>query len=95
MKVARWLMGTFPSPVFRRPLRPLSDGSRCGRLAAGRHVLVAKPITNNCEEAAELVADARNRNLTLAVVQQIRCNRHYVAVRRFIQSGSLGRVEAA
>jgi 4-hydroxy-tetrahydrodipicolinate synthase len=25
MKVARWLMGAFPSPVFRRPLRPLSD----------------------------------------------------------------------
>jgi 4-hydroxy-tetrahydrodipicolinate synthase len=23
MKVARWLMGTFPSPVFRRPVRPL------------------------------------------------------------------------
>jgi len=25
MKVARWLMGKFPSPVFRRPLRPLSS----------------------------------------------------------------------
>jgi len=24
MKVARWLMGKFPSPVFRRPVRPLS-----------------------------------------------------------------------
>jgi 4-hydroxy-tetrahydrodipicolinate synthase len=24
MKVARWLMGKFPSPVFRRPLRPLT-----------------------------------------------------------------------
>lgn len=24
MKIARWLMGKFPSPVFRRPLRPLS-----------------------------------------------------------------------
>ncbi len=23
MKVARWLMGKFPSPVFRRPIRPL------------------------------------------------------------------------
>lgn len=23
MKVARWLMGRFPSPVFRRPIRPL------------------------------------------------------------------------
>ena len=25
MKVARWLMGTFPSPMFRRPVRPLSE----------------------------------------------------------------------
>lgn len=25
MKVARWLMGRFPSPQFRRPIRPLSD----------------------------------------------------------------------
>lgn len=25
MKVARWLMGRFPSPHFRRPVRPLSD----------------------------------------------------------------------
>ena len=24
MKVARWLMGKFPSPRFRRPVRPLS-----------------------------------------------------------------------
>lgn len=25
MKVARWLLGRFPSPQFRRPIRPLSD----------------------------------------------------------------------
>lgn len=25
MKVARWLMGRFPSPHFRRPIRPLSE----------------------------------------------------------------------
>jgi 4-hydroxy-tetrahydrodipicolinate synthase len=34
MKVAKWLMGEFSSPVFRRPLRPLSteqiDGIRKG-----------------------------------------------------------------
>ncbi|MEM7009840.1 MAG: dihydrodipicolinate synthase family protein [Verrucomicrobiota bacterium] len=27
MKVARWLMGKFPSPTFRRPIRPLSEDS--------------------------------------------------------------------
>jgi len=25
MKYARWLMGKFPSPLVRRPLRPLSE----------------------------------------------------------------------
>ena len=27
MKVARWLMGRFPSPNFRRPVRPLSEAA--------------------------------------------------------------------
>ncbi len=27
MKVARWLMGKFSSPVFRRPIRPLAEGA--------------------------------------------------------------------
>lgn len=27
MKVALWIMGQFPSPKFRRPVRPLSDGA--------------------------------------------------------------------
>lgn len=39
MKVARWLLGTFPNPTFRRPLRPLSeeqiDGIRKGLQAIG------------------------------------------------------------
>ena len=39
MKVAKWLMGTFSSPIFRRPLRPLSkeqiDGIRKGLHAIG------------------------------------------------------------
>jgi 4-hydroxy-tetrahydrodipicolinate synthase len=39
MKVAKWLLGEFSSPVFRRPLRPLSpqqtDGIRKGLRAIG------------------------------------------------------------
>ncbi len=41
MKVARWLLGRFPSPVFRRPLRPLSENEvnriRAGLEAIGYH----------------------------------------------------------
>jgi len=39
MKAAKWLLGQFPSPVFRRPLRPLSkrqiDEIRAGLQAIG------------------------------------------------------------
>ena len=64
-------------------------------LEAGAHVLVAKPITNDFEHAAELVELAAAEGLTLSVGQQVRYNRHYTAVRRFVESGALGDVEAA
>ena len=54
MKVARWLMGRFPSPVFRRPLRPLPQD----QIAKIRDGLVA--IGYECpvepESAPSLVA---------------------------------------
>src|SRR5688500_14044809 len=62
-------------------------------LDAGRHVLVAKPITNDHEQAVELVDLADRKGGTLSVGQQIRYNRHYTAVRRFLASGQLGPVE--
>src|SRR5687767_12652914 len=62
-------------------------------LEAGLHVMVAKPITNNYEQAAELVKLAKSKNLTLCVGQQVRYNRHYRAVRRFLETGQLGSVE--
>jgi predicted dehydrogenase len=63
-------------------------------LNAGRHVLVAKPITNSFEDAAELVELAARQGVTLSVGQQMRYRRHYRAVARFIASGQLGSVEA-
>ena len=64
-------------------------------LAAGKHVLVAKPVTNNFQEAVELVELAAEKGLTLCVGQQLRYNRHYMAVARFVAEGRLGSVEAA
>jgi predicted dehydrogenase len=63
-------------------------------IAAGKHVLVAKPITNDYEQAAELVELAARQGVTLSVGQQLRYNRHYTAVQRFVEGGSLGTVEA-
>jgi predicted dehydrogenase len=63
-------------------------------LEVGMHVLVAKPITNNHEQAVELVELAKARGVTLSVGQQLRYNRHYTALKRFVESGRLGPVEA-
>lgn len=62
-------------------------------LSRGLHVLVAKPITNSLADARKLVALARKHRRKLAVGQQMRFNRHYRAVRAFIESGRLGEVE--
>jgi len=62
-------------------------------LEAGLHVLVAKPITNNFEEAVELVELAEAKNLILCVGQQMRYNRHYSSVARFVAEDGLGTVE--
>lgn len=63
-------------------------------LEAGFHVLVAKPVTNDFRQATELVELAAERQLTLAVGQQIRYMRHYRAVEQFVSAGRLGSVEA-
>jgi predicted dehydrogenase len=63
-------------------------------LAAGVHVLVAKPFTQSLAHARELVELAFERGLTLCVGQQLRYNRHYTTVRRCIEAGMLGTVEA-
>ncbi len=64
-------------------------------IAAGRHVLAAKPVTNDFAEAASLVALARARGVTLSVGQQIRYNRHYRSVAAFLAAGGIGEAQAA
>ena len=61
---------------------------------AGLDVLVAKPITNDFDEAVELVEHAERAGRSLSVGQQVRYNRHYQAVRRFVASGELGTPES-
>lgn len=63
-------------------------------LEAGKHVLVAKPFATEFSQAEELVALAAQKGVTISVGQQVRYIRHYNAVRRFIESGKLGNLEA-
>ena len=64
-------------------------------LEAPCHVLVAKPVTNDFSQAVELVELAQAKGVTMSVAQQIRYNRHYIAVAEYVKSGALGSVEAA
>jgi predicted dehydrogenase len=62
-------------------------------LRAGKHVLVAKPVTNSFEDAVELVEVAASVGRSVCVGQQMRYNRHYSTVRGFVAGGALGSVE--
>ena len=61
---------------------------------AGLDVLVAKPITNDFSEAVRLVEHAEQAGRLLSVGQQVRYNRHYQAVRRFLADDKLGTPES-
>ena len=63
-------------------------------LRRGCHTLVAKPLTATVEKAVELAELAAEHRCTLSVGQQMRYNRHYRAVARYLQSGALGQVES-
>jgi 4-hydroxy-tetrahydrodipicolinate synthase len=57
MKAAKWLLGIFPSPVFRRPMRPLSPE----QLAAIRQGLEAIGFTCPVDPAAAPLAIRERR----------------------------------
>ncbi len=61
-------------------------------LAAGKHVLVEKPMALNLKEAAILADDAARRGLVLSVFHNRRWDVDYLTVRSAIQSGVVGRV---
>lgn len=60
----------------------------------GCHVLAAKPLAATLPQALRIVDHAREVGRKVVVGQQIRFNRHYLAVARFIASGAIGSVES-
>ena len=63
-------------------------------LDAGKHVLTEKPFTMTLEEGEELAALARERGLVLAVVHNFQFAPSVRRLRRWMESGKLGRVRA-
>jgi hypothetical protein len=58
MKAARWLLGRFPSPTFRRPVRPLSADD-LGRIRQGLEAIGLTCAVS--PEAAPTVDQPRRR----------------------------------
>ena len=61
-----------------------------GSLAAGKHVLIEKPITTTSDDAARLIEAAARRGLTLMVDHTFLYTDSIQQVRRMVAEGSLG-----
>jgi predicted dehydrogenase len=79
--------------VLTPPNAHLEVAERC--LAAGKHVLVEKPLEVSLERAERLVASARQAGRTLGVVLQHRFRPASLRLRDILGAGRLGTIEAA
>ncbi|NOT75104.1 MAG: Gfo/Idh/MocA family oxidoreductase [Cyclobacteriaceae bacterium] len=61
-------------------------------LEAGKHVIVEKPFTNTSSDAAELIALAKKKKLTLSVFQSRRWDGAFMTLKKIISSGSVGKI---
>ena len=61
-------------------------------LEAGKHVVIDKPFTVTLDEADELIALAKARNLVLTVFHNRRWDGDFLTVRNLLASGRLGDV---
>lgn len=79
--------------VATPPATHLEICQRC--FAAGKHVLLEKPLEVNFQRAARLVGLAEAAGLRLGLVLQHRYREASVALEKILQEGQLGEVQAA
>ena len=63
--------------------------------AAGKHILVEKPMAMNVAQADEMIAAADAARVTLGVISQHRFRRTPVTAKRLIDEGAIGTVRMA
>jgi predicted dehydrogenase len=61
-------------------------------LAAGKHVMVEKPMALDLEQATRMTREARERDLTLCVFQNRRWDLDYLTLRRAIHQSLFGKI---
>jgi len=61
-------------------------------LQAGKHVYVQKPMTTSVAEATRLIDEAAERGLKLVAEEAAGLNPDYIAIRRLIEGGAIGKV---
>ena len=61
-------------------------------LAAGKHVVVEKPFTQTVEQANELIALAKEKDLVLTVYQNRRWDGDFLTVKKLLEDKALGRL---
>jgi UDP-N-acetyl-2-amino-2-deoxyglucuronate dehydrogenase len=61
-------------------------------LRAGKHLLVEKPMAMTVAEANQMIAEAKERGLTLSVVSQRRFERQHQFVKQVLMEGRLGKL---
>jgi UDP-N-acetyl-2-amino-2-deoxyglucuronate dehydrogenase len=61
-------------------------------IAAGKHVVVEKPMAMTATEAGQMIAAAAARGVLLSVISQRRFEPVHQAVKRAVESGALGRL---
>lgn len=83
--------GRFDLAVLATPNRTHVPHARAA-IEQGTAVVVDKPMAPSAAEASELAAFARSRGVPLSVFQNRRWDSDFLAVRRLIADGSVGRV---
>jgi predicted dehydrogenase len=92
---------TDPEALVRRPELDLvaitsSSGSHArlavAAIAAGKHVVIEKPMAMTAAECRQIIEAARARGVTLSVISQRRFEPVHQAVKRALDSGALGRL---
>jgi predicted dehydrogenase len=81
--------------VFDVTVPPAHEAVVTEALAAGRHVLGEKPMSETLESAQRMVAAAKRAGRTYAVTQNYRYQPNVRALRSFLGGGAIGPVEEA